>query len=644
MTNPAPKDDRTFDLIFQNARELSANKEFEKAREAFRQAIALEPESLAAHFNLANAAFQLRDYNDSIRNYRKCIEINPDFIPSYINLGLSLAAVNKFDEAISSYRNAISLSPDDYYVHFNLANALKDISDLDGAIDSYGKSIALNPNFADSRFNLANTLVAVGRIEHAIASYQQALALNPKLPIGYGKLVHAQMLVCDWSGLDELKREIFAKVDRGEVGATPFVMLSLTDSLDLQRRAAAAWAANNHANVAAPPDAPTGRPHRKIRIGYFSMDFKEHPVSTLLAGVIESHSRDIFEVFAFSYGVDTKDKMRQRMEAAFDHFLDVREKSDFEIAQLARELQIDIAIDLAGFTTGSRHGIIALRPAPIQVNYLGFVGTQGVEYIDYIIADKTVIPHELSGLYSEKIAFLPQFQANDNSRVMSDRVFTKGELGFPDQTFLFCCFNNNYKFTPEMFSVWMEILHACPNAGMLMLAQGETAQANLRREAQARGIAAERLVFAGRLPPPDYLARFKVADLFLDTLPYNSGTTASDALWAGLPVLTCTGQAYASRMAAALLEAIGMPELVATTLDEYRNMAISLATDPEKMKRLRIKLQASITQSSLYDVIGFTDKLEQSYIQMFERRHANLPPDHVLASELLKVSGGRGAS
>ncbi|MBU3632018.1 hypothetical protein ICN21_01680, partial [Polynucleobacter sp. AP-Feld-500C-C5] len=315
----------------------------------------------------------------------------------------------------------------------------------------------------------------------------------------------------------------------------------------------------------------------KIRIGYFSADFRNHAVSVLMAELFELHDKEKFEIIAFSLGVDDKSSMRLRLSQAFNQFIDARDMSDLEIAKLSRELEVDIALDLGGHTAASRPGIFAYRAAPIQTSYIGYLGTTGAQYIDYLLADSILIPEDLQKFYAEKIIYLPSYQVNDRKRAISDRQFTREELRLPEKGFVFCCFNNNYKLLPRTFDSWMKILEGTQDSVLFLYAETQWAEANLKKEAEARGINSARLVFGKGIPADEYLARYRVCDLFLDTLPYNAGTTASDALWTGLPVLTLMGQSFASRVAASLLNAIGLPELIANTQEEYEALAIELA-------------------------------------------------------------------
>jgi predicted O-linked N-acetylglucosamine transferase (SPINDLY family) len=365
-------------------------------------------------------------------------------------------------------------------------------------------------------------------------------------------------------------------------------------------------------------------------VGYFSADFHNHATGYLMAEFFELHDKSQFELVGFSFGPITNDGMRQRLEKSFDQFIEVGSRSDIEIAQLSRDLNIDIAVDLKGFTQDSRTGIFAHRPAPIQVNYLGYPGAMVADYIDYIIADKTLISPELQSCYLEKVVYLPDsYQVNDRKRLISERQFTRQELGLPEGSFVFCCFNNNYKILPATFEGWMRILKAVEGSVLWLFQDNSWAVENLKKEAEKQGITADRLVFAERLPLPEHLARHRQANLFLDTFPYNAHTTTSDALWVGLPVLTLMGQSFASRVAASLLNAIGLPELITFTQKEYEALAIELATNPKKLVDIKLKLARNRLNAPLFDTPLFTKNLEAAYIKMMEQYQADLQPDHI---------------
>ena len=368
----------------------------------------------------------------------------------------------------------------------------------------------------------------------------------------------------------------------------------------------------------------------KIRLGYYSADFHNHATAYLMAELFERHDKSKFELIAFSFGPETKDEMQIRVSQAFDHFINVASLSDLEVALLSRELGIDVAIDLKGVTQDSRLGIFSFRAAPIQVSYLGYPGTLGADYIDYLIADKTLIPPQSQQHYSEKIVYLPNsYQVNDRHRVIAPTQFTKQELGLPEDAFVFCCFNNNFKITPDIFDSWVRILKAVEGSVLWLLQDNPTAAMNLQKEAVRRGLDPARLVFAKRMDLPEHLARHKAADLFLDTTPCNAHTTASDALWAGLPLLTCMGETFASRVAASLLKAIELPELITETQADYEKLAIDLAKTPEKLNAIIEKLERNRLTTPLFDTTLFTKHIEVAYMQMYERYQADLPPEHI---------------
>jgi predicted O-linked N-acetylglucosamine transferase (SPINDLY family) len=433
--------------------------------------------------------------------------------------------------------------------------------------------------------------------------------------------------MCDWEGIDSSIDDLVKNIERGEKASPPFMVLSLVDCLRIHRKSAEIFVrAASRAN-GAPPAITRRSRHDRIRLGYFSADYHAHATSRLMAGLFEQHDRARFEIVAFSFGPDQKGAMRDRLAASFDRFIDVRDRSDRDVALLARNLEIDIAVDLKGFTTDSRWNIFAHRAAPLQVNYLGYPGTMGADYMDYIIADSVVIPDGSQKFYSENMVCLPHsYQANDRKRPISGKIFSRQELCLPDTGFVYCCFNNNYKITPAVFDSWMRILGQVQGSVLWLLADNPWAERNLRREAAARGVNPGRLVVAGRLPAAEHLARQRAADLFIDTLPYNAHTTASDALWAGLPVLTRAGTSFPSRVAASLLTAADLPELITTTPEHYERRAIELARNPEELSRCRARLARNRLTTPLFDTGLFARHIEAAYVQMYERYQAGLAP------------------
>ncbi|WP_251374578.1 hypothetical protein [Polynucleobacter sp. es-EL-1] len=410
----------------------------------------------------------------------------------------------------------------------------------------------------------------------------------------------------------------------------PFTLLALSDNPELQKKSAEIYFQNKYpVNPILGPIIKRPR-NKKIRVAYFSADFHDHATGHLIAELFELHDRCQFELVGFSFGPISNDGMRLRLKKAFDNFIEVGNKSDIEIARLSRDLEVDIAIDLKGFTKDSRTGVFSYRAAPIQVNYLGYPGTMGAEYIDYIIADKTLIPTEFQSGYSEKVIYLPNsYQVNDRRRSISNKKFSRQDLGLPENNFVFCCFNNNYKILPPTFASWMRLLKAIPRSVLWLFQDNPRASENLLEEATQHGVDASRLIFAERMPLAEHLARHRHADIFLDTFPCNAHTTASDALWAGLPVLTLMGESFASRVAASLLHAIGLPELITSTQGEYEALAIELAKNPKRLADIKAKLANNRMSSPLFNTPLFTRNLETAYIKMYERYQADLQPDHI---------------
>ena len=467
------------------------------------------------------------------------------------------------------------------------------------------------------------------RFDEAITHYDKALSLKPDINWLYGDLIHAKMKICSWSSLKDDLKNITKKILVKEKVSNPFVLIGLNDNVFLHKKSAEVFSQNRYPVCATLGSLLKRSKKEIIRIGYFSADFRDHPVSSLTAELFELHDKAKFEIIAFSLGADDKSPMRLRLSKAFNKFLDVNTMSDMDVAKLAREMLVDIAVDLGGYTAENRTGIFAHRVAPIQVSYIGYLGTMGAEYYDYLLADKIVAPDGSEHLYSEKLFHLPCYQVNDRKRIISDRKFTREELGLPEKSFVFCCFNNNYKITPPTFDCWMRILNAVENSVLFLYADNKWAEENLKKEAEARGIVSTRLVFGKKIPRSEYLARYRVCDLFLNTFPYSAGTTASDALWVGLPVLTLVGKSFASRMAASLLKAIDLPELITNTEEEYEALAIKLAVNPKNLADTKLKLAKNRLTTPLFDTPLFTKNLEAAYIKMHERYQADLEPNYI---------------
>lgn len=612
------------------ANSLHELRRYGEALAAHERALQLDPQFSEGWSNKANTLRALHRHDEALAAYDRAIALNPGHSGARANKGAALRELKRFDEALAEFDRALSLQADDADALVGKAAVLHELRRFDEALLLYERALQLRPDYAEAWSGKGVTLHELNRHDDALAAYSRALELRPDMDFQLGQLLHAKMKLCDWSGLNPLLEKLFRKVLEGARVSTPFQVLALGDSEDLNLCSARTWVQARYPLQEAPPEA-AGKPRAdRIRIGYFSADFHNHAAAYLAAEMFELHDRSRFEIFAFSFGPDRNDEMRKRIVGAMDRFIDVRDKSDREIAGLSRDLGIDIAVDLKGHTEDSRLGLFAYRAAPVQMTYLGYPGTTGAEYMDYLIADHVVIPGHNRQWFSEKIVYLPDcYQVNDSTRKIAETVPTRSSLGLPDGGFVFCCFNNNYKITPATFDSWMRILGAVVGSVLWLVDDNAAVVRNLRAEAGKRGIAADRLVFAKRADYATHLARHRAADLFLDTLPYNAHTTASDALLAGLPVLTRMGSTFPGRVAASLLHAVGLPELITDSAAAYEAMAVDLANQPVKLRSLKQKLEANLPGAALFDTPQMTRRIEAAYRMMHERQRAGLPPDHL---------------
>ena len=605
---------------------LAALNRLEEANTSFESAIRLNPSSSESYFNKGIVLTKLNKLEEALNDYVTAIHLNPDYLDALLNCGVVLHSLRRFDEAVKAFENVINLNLNHYQAWFNRGVSLKELGRFEESLTSYNKSIELNSKYADAWLNKAAVLHEIKCFNESIDAYEEAMRLNPELDWVEGDLLHTKMKICSWDGFDESLIALTDKVRSGERCITPFPLLSLVDDGLIQKQCSTIYAHSKFPLNSELGPIKKSAEKEKIRIGYFSADFRNHAVSALTAQLFELHNKNKFEIIAFSYGPDDQSPMRARLIKAFDQFLDVNSQSDRQIAQLARNMGIDIAVDLGGFTTDSRPGIFSYRAAPIQAGYVGYLGTMGSSYMDYLFADKTIIPGEFEEYYSEKIIYLPSYQVNDLNRKISEEVFSRESLGLPKDEFVFACFNNNYKILPATFNSWMNILKAVSKSVLYLYSDNPSSEANLKKEAEARGVMRDRLIFGGRIDADQYLARYRACDLFLDTAPYNAGTTASDALWAGLPVLTLLGQSFPSRVAASLLKAIDLPELVTRNNAEYEARAIELAKSPDQIRIIKQKLAQNSFTKLLFDTPRFTQSLEAAYIKIYEFKNQDLAP------------------
>jgi len=618
------------DAYYIRGKALYDLKRLDEALVSYERAIVLKPDYADAYNSRGNALRDLKRLDEALISFERAIQLGPGNADAYYNRGNALSDLKRLDEALVSYERAIQLKPDYADAYNNRGNALYDLKRLDEALVSYERAIQLKPGNADAYNNRGQALRKAKNYAEAIKSFEALVRINPEYPFGAGNLLHAKMLCCDWRDFDELSLLIRTALSAGKKCAEPFGYQAVSESEEDLLKCAEVFAASEYPPPAALPAREAADHADRITIGYLCGEFRQQATTILLCGVFEAHDRERFRLIAFDNGWDDGSEYRKRVSQSFDEIVDITRAGDLEVARLIRERNVDILVNLNGYFGEARLGVFALKPSPIQVNYLGFPGTIGVSYIDYLIADRVVIAEASRRHYAEKIVYLPNsYQANDSKRRISDRPMDRAEFDLPAEAFVFCCFNNNYKITPSTFEAWVRILERVPGSVLWVLEDNPQASANLIKEAEQRGVSERRLIFAGRMPLSEHLARHRLADLFLDTLPYNAHTTASDALWAGLPVLTQAGTTFPGRVAASLLRAIDLPELVTTTAQEYEDLAVELAVKPEKLRAIREKLARNRLTQPLFDTRLFARHLESAYAMMFDRYRGRLAPEHL---------------
>ena len=605
----------------------------DEAVESFEKALLINPNYIEVYNNLGVAFKELGLLSESLNSHARAIAIKPDYAEALNNLGITLMDIGELDEAVKSYKSSLAAKPNYAYAYNNLGIALNGLNRLDEADKCFNSALSINSGYAEAHSNRGNLMIDFGQMNEALISYERAQELKPDEDYILGNVLFTKMHLCIWDDLSNHLNELRKKINTNKKAIGPFALMAMIDDPQLHRKATEIYVNDKFPRNDILPIIESPPKHKKIRIGYFSADFREHPVSTLTVELYERHDRNQFEVYAFSYGPDTQDEMNLRVKAGVDHFYDVKKMSYKDTALLARSLGIDIAVDLGGFTQNGRTGIFAMMVAPIQLSYIGYLGTMGAKYYDYLVADQIIIPKENQKYYSEKIVYLPSFQANDSKQSQAVSKFSRKDLGLPEEGFIFCCFNNTYKITPVTLDSWAQILKKVEESVLLVFASNESAQINLTKAITLRGVDASRLVFGKHLPRSEYLGRYKVADLFLDTHPYNAGTTSSDALRMGLPVLTCLGNSFASRMGSSILNAINLPELITTSQEEYESLAIKLATNPKQLKIIKDKLAKNLPTAPLYDTPSFTKHLESAYKTMYDRFHEGLEPNHIYVED-----------
>jgi protein O-GlcNAc transferase len=625
-----PKDPRAWNirsLIFA----IKGNKDY--AIFCANKAAQLDPKKIMYIYNHGNILMKFHDYLKAIDKYNEAIKFNNNYIEAILNKGVSLMRLQKINEALECFDKILSINKDNTDVYVNIGIIMQNNGKDKESIIYYDKAININDKLATAYFNKGNALRNLKNYNEAIRNFELAINNQENYPFAYGMWLNCKMRICDWNNYQENVAKLENKINEHIKVSQPMPILSLFNSAKLQKQSVVEWSKSKFPQINNFPKTIKINT-RKIIIGYYSSDFRKHPVSYLMAELFEIHEKESFEIIAFYYGPKTDDEFHLRVKKSFAKFFDVNELHDEEVAKLSRELKIDIAVDLNGHTANSRTGIFAFRAAPIQVSYIGYLGTMGAEYYDYLIADKIIIPTEFQVYYCEKIVYLPSYQVNDSKQKIPLSSVSKQDFNLPSGVFVYCCFNASYKITPSTFDGWMRILKLVPNSVLFLYAGNQSVVENLKSEADKRGVNPSRLIFGEQLNREAYMARYRAADLFLDTLPYNAGATASDSLWAGLPVLTCMGESFASRVAGSLLHAIGLPELVTETQSDYEALAVELGTNPFKLKAIKDKLEKNRVTMPLFDTPRFTKNIEAAYTKMYERYYADLPPDHIYIHDL----------
>ena len=594
-------------------------KKHDDAVASFDRALTFRPDYAEAFNNRGHALRALGRFEEALGNHERALALKPDFADALLGIGIALQGLERNNDALTFFDRALSIKPTSEAFNYR-GNLYRILNLRENALADFELSLSIKPDFADALYNHGNVLLELRRHEEIIVDMERLLHIAPDYEYARGHLLYSKMHHCDWHSFSKNKAIVIQGVRAGKRAMLPFPFLAVSDSASDQLACAQTYVEHQ-----CPPSSEplwTGEiyQHDRIRIAYLSSDFREHAMPYLMAGFFEQHDHGRFETIAVSFDSKGSSVMRDRLKRTFDRFIDVEMQSPLETAKLLRSLEIDIAVDLMGFTAGGRAKIFALRPAPIQINYLGFPATMGATYIDYILADRYVIPEEMQAHYSEKIVYLPDtFQANDANRQIAGSTQSRIESGLPENGFVFCSFNSSNKITPDMFDIWMRLLQRTANSVLWLIHANAAVTSNLRKEAKKRGINPDRLVFApGMNNYAQHLARYRLADLFLDSLPFNAGTTASDALWAGLPVLTCSGNAFPARMAGSLLNAVGLPELITNSPEEYEALAITLATSEPLLSDIKSRLAANRSSCPLFNTDRFRRHIESAYITMWD--------------------------
>ncbi len=605
----------------------------DQAETIFQEILAAEPNDVPALFSLGGIEHNRGNQLKALEFFERAAKCKPDFAQIWYNLGIVLQSLKQFDRALAAYDKALQLQPDFSEVRINRGGLLAEMKQHKEALLNYEELLKIDPNNDKALCNRGIILTDFKLYDVAIQTFDRLVQIAPDYDYALGLLAFAKMHACDWANLDAIKRRIIDGVHTGKRSTKTLAMTAITDDPHVQLLCAKIFAQHFF-----PAREPVWQgetySHKKIKVAYVSPDLREHPVGHLTAGLFEHHDKEKFETIAVSLGIDDKSRIRQRMEKAFDVFIDARQIPSFDLARRLREMEVDILVDMAGYTADSRTDLFAFRPAPVQVNYLGYSSTLGLDYFDYIVADRHIIPENFRDAYAEKVVYLPETYLPTDSELDFQAVkTTRKDHGLPEDSFVFCSFNHDYKISQEMFTIWMRLLKSVPASVLWLMKLNESAERNLRQEAAKHGITENRIIFASRVPAiEDHLARYQLADLFLDTFPCNAHSTTSDVLRAGLPMVTCRGRAFAARVAGSLLELVGLPELITENHEDYEKLALKLATDRELLTSCKNRLAANLEQLQPFSTDRYCRHLEAAYLQMWQRYQAGQAPDHIAIS------------
>ncbi len=574
--------------------------------------------------------FKKKNFSKALDFINKAIEINPNFAEAYMEKGNALNGIKKFDSAIKNYEKAIKINPNYSHAYYNKGLVFHELKKIKDAEENYSKAIKINPNHIYAYNNRAFALQQLKKFDESLKNYNKVYQIDPNFNFLLGKIAHTKSLLCHWESLDKVLKILKNKLNNNEAASVPFDLLSLYDSPLLQKKTSEIFIEKTFGSKKNYEPFLNKIENKKIRIGYYSADFYSHAMTHLLVRLFELHDKSKFEIIAFSFGPEKKDEISKRIKNSFSQFLKVNSKTNKEISQLSKKLNIDIAVDLMCHTANNRIEIFSERCAPVQINYLGYPGTSGAKFIDYIIADKILIPTENQKYYSEKIIYLPNtYQVRDSKQKISNKIYTKKEMDLPEKGFVFCCFNQNYKINPNVYNIWMNLLKKTNDSVLWLIKDSELGAANLKKEAIKRGIEPNRIIFAKRMEISEHLARHKLADLFIDTFPYTSHTTCSDALWSGLPVIARQGQSFPSRVSASLLNAVGLKDLITKTDKEYESLILKIVKSPNILKEIKKKLKKNILTEPLFNTKLYTKNIETSYKKIHERNKLKLKPENI---------------